>query len=57
MRNTHGGRLLVIAGVCVLSGMAFMGLPWNAPGPLRYFGAGILAGLALLALIVEQQTS
>jgi hypothetical protein len=57
MRNMHGGRLLVIAGVCVLSGMAFMGLPGNASGPLRYFGAGILAGLALLALIVEQQTS
>ena len=57
MRNPHGGRLVVIAGVCLLSGMAFMELPGDALGSLRYFGAGILVGLALLALIVEQQTS
>jgi hypothetical protein len=57
MWNTRRGRLVVIAGVCLLSGVAFIGLPGDAPGPLRYFGAGVLVGLALLTLIVEQQTS
>jgi hypothetical protein len=57
MRNPHGARLIAIASVCLLSGIAFIGLPGNAPEPLRYFGAGILVGLALLALIVERETS
>jgi hypothetical protein len=51
MRNSHGGRLVVIAGVCLLSGMACIGLPVDASGPLRYFGGGVLVGLAMLLLI------
>jgi hypothetical protein len=51
MRNPHGGRLVVIAGACLLSGMALIGLPVDASGPLRYFGSGVLVGLAMLLLI------
>ena len=57
MRNPNGSRLVLIAGMCLLSGMAFVGLPGDVPEPLRYFGAGILIGLALLTLVVGQQIS
>jgi hypothetical protein len=51
MPNPHGGRLVLIAGGCLLSGMALIGLPVDASGPLRYFGGGVLVGLAMLLLI------
>ena len=56
MRNPHGGRLVVIAGVCLLSGMVLIGLPIGDPGPLRYFSGGILVGLAMLLLIFGPRT-
>jgi hypothetical protein len=36
--------------------MAFIGLPIGDPGPLRYFGCGILVGLAMLLLIFGPRT-
>jgi hypothetical protein len=49
-------QLLVIAAVCLIAGMAFIGLPVGATGPLRYFGGGILVGLALLLFIFGRRT-
>jgi hypothetical protein len=60
MGSLKGDSLVVLAGICLLIGMAFIELLGDIPGQLRYFGAGMMVGLALLALlvlIVEQQTS
>jgi len=36
--------------------MVLIGLPIGAPEPLRYFGGGILVGLAMLLLIFGPRT-
>jgi hypothetical protein len=56
MPDPRGNHLVVIAGICLLAGMAFIGLPVGATGPLRYVGGGILVGLGMLLVIFGWRT-
>jgi len=49
--SDYPGWAIVAAGVCVVAGLALLGLPVSASTPVRYFGGGILVGLALLLVI------
>jgi len=44
--------VVVVAWVCLIAGMLFIGFPIIVFEPLRYFGAGILIGCAIQLLML-----
>ena len=47
-------RLAVIAGACLIAGALLVGFPVGTASGLRFFGAGLLAGAAIVLISLSQ---